>query len=122
MATLLDDRVTGTFRALGDPLRLAVVEHLSTHGEAGVGELAALFPVSLQAVSRHVKVLEAAGVVSQHRQGRHRPVVLERPDVAAAARWLDLRLERLEARYGRLDAVLADLQDPTAPHRPGDHR
>ena len=109
MTTLVDDGIAETFRALGDPVRFTMVEYLSRHREATVGDLAALFPISLQAVSRHIKVLEAAGVVSQHRAGRRRPVVLEAPDMVAAASWLEVRLGRLEERYARLDAVLTEL-------------
>ena len=110
MATAVAD----TFRALGDPVRSSIVEHLSVRGDATVNEIAALFPISLQAVSKHIKVLESAGVVSQRRDGRHRPVHLERELVAEATSWLDARLRQLEARYARLDGVLAELQeDPT---------
>lgn len=96
--------------ALGDPVRASIVEHLSTRGEATVNDLAALFPISLQAVSKHIKTLEAAGVVSQRRDGRHRPVRLERDRIAAANDWLGQRVRHLEERFRRLDDVLADLQ------------
>lgn len=105
--------VADTFRALGDPVRSAIVEHLSVRGDTTVNELAALFPITLQAVSRHIKVLEAAGVVTQRRDGRHRPVQLERARVADANAWLDARIRHLETRYARLDDVLAELQEET---------
>jgi len=71
-------QLDSVFSALGDPVRLAIVESLSANvsGQATVNDLASLFPISLQAVSRHIKVLEAAGVVAQERDGRHRPVSL----------------------------------------------
>ncbi|MFN8023780.1 MAG: metalloregulator ArsR/SmtB family transcription factor [Acidimicrobiales bacterium] len=103
--------VSETFRALGDPVRASIVEHLSTRGDATVNELAALFPISLQAVSKHIKVLESAGVVTQRRDGRHRPVHLEPRRVAAATAWLVGRTSELDARLARLDDVLARLQE-----------
>lgn len=98
------------FRALGDPIRVSIVERLGAHGDATVNELATMFPVSLQAVSKHIKVLEAAGVVSQRREGRHRPVHLEAERVVAATNWLASRVREMDARFGRLDDLLADLQ------------
>ena len=68
--------LAATFAALGDPVRQAVVDRLAD-GDATVNELASMFPVSLQAVSKHIKVLEAAGVVSRRREGKTRPVHLE---------------------------------------------
>ena len=115
MSVVLDQPCSDTFRALGDPVRCAIVQHLSNHGDTTVNELASLFPISLQAVSKHIKVLHAAGVVSQGRSGRHRPVTLEIPVVADAVDWLEARRRQLESRYERLDEVLADLQG--APRR-----
>ena len=99
-----------TFRALGDPVRCRIVQHLSAHGDTTVNDLTALFPITVQAVSRHIKVLEAAGLVSQRKAGRERPVRLERQQVDAAAGWLGARVQQLEAKYERLDAVLTDLR------------
>jgi DNA-binding transcriptional ArsR family regulator len=103
------------FGALGDPVRLAIVESLSAsvRGHATVSDLASLFPISLQAVSKHIKVLEAAGVVTQGRDGRHRPVSLSETGISAASDWLDIRCRQLEARYARLDHVLANLNEGT---------
>jgi len=94
-----------TFAALGDPVRRAIVDRLA-RSDATVNELAALFPISLQAVSRHIKVLEAAGVVSRRREGKTRPVHLEPASLARSADWLEAHRRRLEARYARLDEVL----------------
>jgi len=105
--------MTATFHALGDPVRSEIVQRLATQGDATVNELAALFPISLQAVSKHIKVLEAAGVVSQRREGRHRPVHLERRRVESATDWLRSRLDELEARYQSLDEVLAEERNHT---------
>jgi DNA-binding transcriptional ArsR family regulator len=69
-------------------------------------ELAALFPISLQAVSKHIQVLEAAGVVSKRREGKTRPVHLEASSLARSSDWLEAHRRRLESRYVRLDEVL----------------
>jgi DNA-binding transcriptional ArsR family regulator len=105
--------VETVFRALGDPVRLAIVENLvqAARGHATVNELAERFPISLQAVSKHIKVLESAGVVSQSRDGRHRPVRLVASGIVPASDWLDHRIRQIEARYSRLDHLLANLQE-----------
>ena len=102
------------FSALGDPVRFTIVEHLATRNDATVNVLAALFSISLQAVSRHIKVLEAAGVVTQGRDGRQRPVSLRPAGIAAAYDWLETRHLQLESRYSRLDQLLANLPEGTA--------
>jgi DNA-binding transcriptional ArsR family regulator len=106
VTTLLED----TFAALGDPVRRAIVERL-VDGDASVNELAERFPISLQAVSKHLKVLEAAGVVSRRREGRTRPVHLEGAALARFADWLETHRRRLEERYERLDALLDQLKE-----------
>ena len=103
--------VKQVFSALGDPVRFTIVEHLCSREHATVNELASLFPISLQAVSKHIKVLEAAGVVTQIRDGRHRPVSFCPAGMATASDWLDSRRRQLEARYTRLDFVLANLHE-----------
>lgn len=113
MPTIAEPTLADMFSALGDPVRCAIVEHLSARDDMTVNELAALFPISLQAVSKHIKVLEAAGVVAQRRNGRHRPVSLQRSSVVTACDWLDSRRRQLEARYARLDDLLAGLQEGT---------
>lgn len=107
-------QVAELFRALGDPVRCAIVEHLSAREDATVNELASLFPISLQAVSKHIKVLEAAGVVDQRRDGRHRPVRLRPASVVAASTWLDRRRSEITDQYARLDDLLVDLQEGTS--------
>ena len=115
MPILAVRHVDAVFSALGDPVRLAIVESLSAsvRGHATVNDLASQFPISLQAVSKHIKVLEAAGVVTQRRDGRHRPVSLAESGITTASEWLDERCRQLEARYARLDHVLANLQEGT---------
>ncbi|WP_040163836.1 ArsR/SmtB family transcription factor [Microbacterium gorillae] len=102
---------TMVFAALGDPVRADIVQHLDS-GPATVSELAALFPISLQAVSRHVGVLADAGIVTRTRDGRSRTVELRADTLDEAAQWLERRRRRLEERYRRLDDVLADLTAP----------
>jgi DNA-binding transcriptional ArsR family regulator len=115
MPIIAGGRPDTVFSALGDPVRLAIVEHLSANvlGHATVNDLASQFPISLQAVSKHIKVLEAAGLVTQGRDGRHRPVSLDQRGISTASGWLESRCRELEARYARLDHVLAKLQEGT---------
>src|SRR6476469_5985042 len=98
------------FAALGDPGRLENVDRL-VGGDATVNELAEPFPISLQAVSKHIKVLEAAGLVSRRREGKTRPVHLEAAALARSIGWLETRRRRLEARYARLDELLATTRE-----------
>lgn len=115
MEALAEAAPSSTFRALGDPVRVAIVEHLAAVDDATVNELAALFPISLQAVSKHIQVLEAAGIVARRRDGRTRPVRLEPATIAQTARWFEARRRQLESRYQRLDEVLADMKEGTRP-------
>ena len=96
-----------TFAALGDPVRRAIVDRLAD-GDATVNELAGLFPITLQAVSRHIQVLEAGGVVSRRREGKTRPVHLEPATLARSRDWLEGHRRRLERKYARLDALLME--------------
>ena len=102
--------ITRTFAALGDPVRRAIVERL-VDGDASVNDIAALFPISLQAVSRHIKVLESAGVVSRSKVAQSRPVHLEAAALGRTADWLDRHRHRLETRFERLDALLLERKD-----------
>src|SRR5438270_2212275 len=88
-----DDGLDRAFAALADPVRRAIVARLS-RGPASVGELAAPFAMSLQAVSKHIAVLEAAGLVSRSRDGQRRPVHLEAAALERLTAWIDrYRLE-----------------------------
>jgi DNA-binding transcriptional ArsR family regulator len=104
--------LAATFAALGDPVRRAIVEWLAD-GDATVNELAARFPISLQAVSRHIKVLESAGVVSRRKVAQTRPVHLEAASLARSADWLEAHRRRLETRFQRLDELLEHRKDAT---------
>lgn len=100
--------VAATFQALGDPVRTTIVERLA-RSDATVGELAALFTMSFQAVSQHIGVLERAGIVTRHREGRSRRVQLEPARIDEALGWMQARCARLEERYQRLDGLLAEV-------------
>lgn len=111
----LDDRLDATFAALADPTRRAIVRRLAA-GEATVTELAAPFAMSQPAVSRHLKVLERAGLVSRRRDAQRRPCRLEARRLAAATDWLDGFRRHWDESYGRLDSLLDELQaDRTDP-------
>jgi len=99
------DDVTAVFAALGDPVRQAIVDRL-VNGDATVNELASGFPISLQAVSRHIRVLQTAGVVTRRTVAQTRPVHLEPAPLARSADWLETHRRRLEGRFGRLDELL----------------
>lgn len=116
------DQLSKVFAALADPLRRDVVARL-TAGDATVSQLAAPYDVSLQAVSKHLKVLEDAGLVTRSRDAQTRPVHLEAEVFDLMTKWIERYRRRAEERYRRLDAVLADMQDDapaaTAPQRKG---
>ncbi len=102
------DQLSRTFAALADPTRRDLVARLSV-ADASVAELAAPYAMSLQAVSKHLSVLERAGLVSKGRDAQRRPVHLEAEVLAPVTDWLELYRRRAEDRYQRLDAVLAEL-------------
>jgi DNA-binding transcriptional ArsR family regulator len=101
-----------TFAALGDPVRRAIVDRL-VDGDATVNEIAALFPISLQAVSKHIKVLETARLVTRRREGKTRPVHLDAAALTGSIDWLEAHRRRLEARFTRLDELLERTKEPT---------
>ena len=102
------DPLSQVFAALADPIRRDMVARLAG-ADATVGELAKPYEVSIQAVSKHLKVLEAAGLVSRSKDAQRRPVHLE-PDVLdLATTWIERYRREAEERYRRLDAVLAEL-------------
>lgn len=110
VATPADDseRLSRAFAALADPTRRDLVARL-TVADATVGELAEPYRVSLQAVSKHLKVLEEAGLVSRSRDAQRRPVHLEAEVFDLMTRWIERYRRQAEARFERLDAVLATL-------------
>ncbi len=110
-----DRRLDATFAALADPTRRAIVDRLAL-GEATVLELASPFAMSLPAVSRHLKVLEQAGLIERGRRGRERPCTLRPEAVAEVARWAEHTRRAWEQRLDRLDEFLRSRGTaPTAP-------
>ena len=101
-----EDRLNRAFSALSDPLRRQLLARLA-RGDATVNELAEPFPVTLQAVSRHLKVLEDAGLITRSRDGQRRPCHLVHDAFGPLAVWIDAYRERTEEKYRRLDALLA---------------
>lgn len=112
------EQLDQTFFALADSTRRAILARLAT-GSASVGELAEPFDISQPAISRHLKVLERAGLVSVERDGTRRPRRLEPEPLAAAEGWIERYREVWEANFQRLDALLDELQD-RGPDRPSD--
>lgn len=101
-----------TFAALSDQTRRAILARLA-EGEASVNELAEPFAMSQPAISRHIKVLEQAGLVSRSRDAQRRPVKIEAQPLAAAVGWLEQYRQFWEANYQRLDGLLAELKSLT---------
>ena len=99
------DQLTETFAALADPTRRAILERLAD-GDATVGELAQPFPISVQAVSKHLKVLERAGLITRGRSAQLRPSRLHGAPLREAAAWLDGYRPFWEAGFERLDERL----------------
>lgn len=102
-------RLDATFAALADPTRRAILARLIA-GEASVTELAAPFDMSQPAVSKHLKVLERAGLVSRGRDAQRRPVKVEPRPLVEATAWLETYRQTLERRFARLDALLEDMK------------
>ena len=103
------DPLSLTLSALADPTRRAILARLA-EGEATVGELAQPFAMSLPAVSRHLKVLETAGLIARGREAQWRPCRLEPEPLRQVAGWIDGYRSFWEASFDRLDAYLTDLQ------------
>ncbi len=112
------ERLDATFVALADPTRRAILARLK-QGEASVNELAEPFSISQPAISKHLKILERAGLVSRSSAGTRRPVKIEADPMREAADWLEKYREFWEKSYQRLDALLELLQNPiNAPEKP----
>jgi len=121
---LADKDLDATFAALADPTRRAILSRLS-RGEASVLELAAPFDVSQPAISKHLKVLERAGLIVRSREAQRRPCRLDARGLKHAADWIGTYREFWEASYSRLDDYLQHLQakeKPRAGKNARDHR
>jgi DNA-binding transcriptional ArsR family regulator len=102
-------RLDATFAALADPTRRAILARLST-GDASVMELAQPFAMSQPAISKHLKVLERAGLISRGRDAQRRPRRLEAQPLAEATEWLETYRRFWEGNFERLDGVLEELK------------
>lgn len=109
MTATAADELSLTFAALADPTRRAILTRLAT-GEATVGQLAEPFALTQQAISKHIKVLERAGLVSRSRAAQARPCRIEPARFDVAAEWIGRHRQAWHDRYNRLDQHLADLQ------------
>jgi DNA-binding transcriptional ArsR family regulator len=108
----MSDQLSRVFAALSDPTRRDIVARL-TDGDATVGDLAAPYPVSMQAVSKHLKVLEDAGLVTRSRDAQRRPVHLEAEVFDLMTKWIERYRQQAEERFSRLDDVLAAISPET---------
>ena len=104
------DRLSRVFAALADPTRRDLVARLAA-GDATVSELAAPYDVSMQAVSKHLKVLEDAGLVRRSRDAQRRPAHLDAEVLDLMTKWIERYRRQAEERYSRLDALLAASSD-----------
>ena len=106
---MTDDRLNATFAALADPTRRAILARLTT-GEASVNELAEPFEISLPAISKHLKVLERAGLITRGREAQWRPCTLQAGPLKDVANWVEQYRRFWEQSFDRLDEYLKELQ------------
>lgn len=111
--SMSSEHLNAVFGALADPTRRAILSRL-TEGDATVAEIAAPFNMSQPAISRHLKVLEQAGLISRRRRRTARLSHLEAEPLQEASQWLDRYREFWDERYERLDALLGTLQNDGA--------
>jgi DNA-binding transcriptional ArsR family regulator len=107
------DQLSATFSALADPTRRAILSRLA-EGEASVQELSRPFEMSLPAVSKHLKVLQRAGLIEQGRRAQWRPCRIKAAPLKDAADWVEQYRELWEARYEQLDAYLEEMKKQAA--------
>ena len=103
------DALSKVFAALADPTRRDIVARLARR-DATVGELADPYDISIQAISKHLKVLEESGLVSRSRDAQRRPVHLEAEVFDLMTKWIERYQREAEERFGRLDKVLAEME------------
>jgi DNA-binding transcriptional ArsR family regulator len=111
METDAANRLNDTFLALADPTRRAILARLAL-GDASVGELAEPFSMSQPAISKHLKMLERAGLISASQDAQRRPRRIEARPLAEANAWLEQYRDIWEANFQRLDRLLSELQQP----------
>jgi DNA-binding transcriptional ArsR family regulator len=113
MHTQISDRLDATFLALADPTRRAILARLA-RGEASVTELAEPFAISQPAISKHLKILERAGLITVGQDAQRRPRRFEGKPLAEASAWLERYRASWEANFQRLDGILEELQRGTS--------
>ena len=111
--TLTEERLDAAFSALADPTRRAIITRLS-EGEATVKELAEPFPISLQAVSKHIRVLQRAGLISQGVDAQRRPCRIKTDTADELVNWITEQKQRWEGRLDALEAHLGQVQTKEA--------
>ena len=115
-----EHQLDATFAALADPTRRAILARLAT-GEASVAELSEPFAMSQPAISKHLKVLEKAGLIHRGRDAQRRPARIDPKPLEAANHWIERYRELWEANYARLDTLLDELKsaipNPTPPKK-----
>lgn len=115
------DALSTTFSALADPTRRAILARLA-QGECSVNELAEPFAMSLPAVSKHLRVLERAGLIAQRREAQRRPCRIEAAPIKQVVDWADHYRQLWEQRFDRLEDYLTELQsNPKAPTKDPSH-
>ena len=112
------DKLSATFAALADPTRRAILSRLATEGEVSVNDLAAPFRMSLPAVSKHLKVLERAKLITRTRNAQWRPCRIEAKPMKEALDWLEHYRYFWEQSFDRLDDYLKELQEKEKKHDP----
>lgn len=110
------DRLDATFAALADPTRRAILARLASRGDASVNELARPFSMSQPAISKHLKVLERAGLISRTQDAQRRPRRIEARPLAEASGWLEKYRRIWEGNFQRLDALLEELKAEKKTH------
>jgi len=113
---MASDHLSATFAAISDPTRRAILARLASGGETSVTELAKPFDMTLPAVSKHLKVLEHAGLISRGRDAQWRPARLETDRLREAAKWIERYRIFWEKSFDRLDAHLRELQQEEQKH------
>lgn len=109
------DQLSATFAALADPTRRAILARLAS-GECSVSELAAPFDMSMPAVSKHLRVLERAGLIAQRREAQRRPCRIEAAPLKEVADWAERYRQIWEQRFDRLDEYLQELKAKEKSH------
>jgi DNA-binding transcriptional ArsR family regulator len=113
-----EDQLSQTFAALADPTRRAILARLAD-GEATVNQLAEPFSISLQAISKHLKVLERAGLITRGREAQWRPCRLEAAPLEIASEWIERYRENWRERFDRLDQEIQHIQRTEKGHDHG---